>query len=146
MSTETIDLKTKLVVDFQARESIMNGEASSAFHQKKRAAIARFDTLGFPTIKNEEWKYSNVKELINGTYEFGAKSSLTSDDLTKLNIPDQNANILYFVNGHYHPELSQIISSSKTITIDSLQSAYKENPELVNQYFDGFNDTDNAFT
>lgn len=146
MSTETIDLKTKLVVDFQARESVMNGEAGSAFHQKKRAAIARFETLGFPTIKNEEWKYSNVKELIGGTYEFGSKSELTSDELAQLNIPDQNANILYFVNGHYHPELSQIISSSEHITIDSLQAAYKENPELVNTYFDGFNDTDNAFT
>ncbi len=61
MSTETIDLRTKLITDFHARESVMNGEAKSAFHQKKRAAIVQFEELGFPTPKNEEWKYSNVQ-------------------------------------------------------------------------------------
>ncbi|CAG4994777.1 FeS cluster assembly protein SufD [Dyadobacter sp. CECT 9275] len=146
MSTETIDLKTKLVADFQAREAVMNGEASSAFHQKKRAAIARFDKLGFPTIRNEEWKYSNVKDLISESYHFNAESTLSSADLENLNIPDQDANILYFVNGHYRPELSQLISSSEFITIDSLQGAYKINPELVNTYFSEFKENPDAFT
>jgi Fe-S cluster assembly protein SufD len=76
MSTETIDLKTRLITDFHARESVMNGEASSAFHQKKRAALAQFDKLGFPTPRNEEWKYSNVKDLISVNYNFNADSAL----------------------------------------------------------------------
>ena len=147
MSTETLDLKTKLVTDFYARESVMNGEAGSAFHLKKRAALLRFEELGFPTTKNEEWKYSNVKELINASYNFNALSSLEVADLEDLKIPDQVANILYFVNGHYSPELSKIVSSSDQIIIDSLQNAYKKNPTLVNTYFDELvkDDTD-AFT
>lgn len=147
MSTETIDLKTKLVTDFYAKESVMNGEASSAFHQKKRAALARFDQLGFPTPKNEEWKYSNVRDLISESYNFNAASSLEVADLEDLKIPEHVANILYFVNGHYSPELSSIVSSSDQITIDSLQNAYKKNPTLVNTYFDELvkDDTD-AFT
>lgn len=147
MSTETIDLKARLITDFQARESGMNGEVNSAFHQKKRAAIARFEELGFPTIKNEEWKYSNVKELINDSYHFNAASTLTLADLEALNIPEQDANILYFVNGHYHEELSQIISSSDQIIIESLQTAYKNNPTLVNTYFNELvKDDQDAFT
>lgn len=147
MTTETIDLKTKLVADFYAKELVMNGEASSAFHQKKRAALARFDLLGFPTPKNEEWKYSNVRELISESYNFNAISPLETTDLEDLNIPEHVANILYFVNGHYHPELSKIVSSSDQIIIDSLQNAYKKNPTLVNTYFDELvkDDTD-AFT
>ncbi len=147
MSTETIDLKTKLLTDFHARESLMNGEAASPFHQKKRAAISRFEELGFPTPKNEEWKYSNVKDLISESYHFNAESNLTLADLQELNIPDQNANILYFVNGHYSEELSSIVSSSEQIIIDSLQNAYKKNPELVNRYFDELvKDDSDAFT
>jgi len=147
MSTETLDLKTKLVTDFYARESVMNGEAGSAFHLKKRAALLRFEELGFPTTKNEEWKYSNVKELISASYNFNALSSLEVADLEDLKIPDQVANILYFVNGHYSPELSKIVSSSDQIIIDSLQNAYKKNAVLVNTYFDELvkDDTD-AFT
>jgi len=147
MSTETIDLKTKLVTDFYARESVMNGEAQSAFHQKKRAALVEFEKLGFPTIKNEEWKYSNVRDLISENYHFGAESAVAVADLEDLNIPDQVANILYFVNGHYNAALSRLVSSSDQIIIDSLHLAYKKNPDLVNHYFDELvSDEADAFT
>lgn len=147
MSTETIDLKTRLIADFHARESVMNGEASSAFHQKKRAALAEFDKLGFPTPRNEEWKYSNVKDLVSVSYNFNAESSLGLSDLEDLKIPTQDANIIYFVNGHYHAELSRIISSQDQITISSLSEAYKSNPALVNTYFNELvKDQDDAFT
>ncbi len=147
MSTETIDLKTKLVTDFYARESVMNGEAQSAFHQKKRAALVEFDRLGFPTIKNEEWKYSNVRDLISETYQFGVESTVSLVDLEDLKVPDQLANILYFVNGHYDASLSKLVSSSDQIIVDSLYNAYKKNPDLVNTYFDELvSDEVDAFT
>ncbi|MCE6992537.1 Fe-S cluster assembly protein SufD [Dyadobacter sp. CY323] len=136
MSTETIDLKTRLITDFHARESVMNGEASSEFHQKKRAALAEFDRLGFPTIRHEEWKYSNVKDLISASYNFGAEGSVGFAELEDLKIPEQDANIVYFVNGHYSAELSRFVSSQTEITISSLSEAYKKTPALVTSYFD----------
>ncbi|WP_439557026.1 Fe-S cluster assembly protein SufD [Dyadobacter sp.] len=154
MSTETIDLKTRLVTDFYARESVMNGAASSALHQKKRAALARFDKLGFPTIKNEEWKYSNVKELVSETYNFNAASDIELSDLEDLKIPEQDANIIYFINGHYHAGLSRLVSSSDQLTISSLSEAIKNDPDLINSYFnelagesgDAFTELNTAFT
>ncbi|HEV7379418.1 MAG TPA: Fe-S cluster assembly protein SufD, partial [Dyadobacter sp.] len=67
-------------------------------------------------------------------------------DLQDLRIPEQVANILYFVNGQYKPELSSIVSSTDKIIIDSLQNAYKQNPELVNRYFNELTDDSEAFT
>lgn len=147
MSNETIDLKTRLVTDFHARESVMNGEASSAFHQKKRAALAEFEKLGFPTTRNEEWKYSNVKDLTSVLYNFNADSSITPADLEDLKIPSQEANILYFINGHYNADLSVLVSSASQIIIDSLQEAYKKDPTLVNSYFNELmKDENDAFS
>jgi Fe-S cluster assembly protein SufD len=154
MSTETIDLKTRLITDFYARESVMNGAAASAIHQKKRVALARFDELGFPTVRNEEWKYSNVKELISESYNFNAKSDIELSDLEDLKIPEQDANIIYFVNGHYHPGLSTLVSPSDQITIMSLSEAIRQEPELTNSYFnelagesgDAFTELNTAFT
>ncbi|QRR03955.1 Fe-S cluster assembly protein SufD [Dyadobacter sandarakinus] len=147
MSNETIDLKTRLISDFYARESVMNGEATSAFHQKKRLALARFEEQGFPSVRNEEWKYSNVKDLISASYNFNLESSIGQAELEDLKIPAHEANILYFVNGQYAPELSQLVSSSDQVVIDSLQNAYKKNPQLVNSFFNELtkDDTD-SFT
>ncbi|WP_025762010.1 Fe-S cluster assembly protein SufD [Dyadobacter tibetensis] len=146
MSTETIDLKTKLVADFYAKEAVINGEATSDFHQKKRAAISTFEELGFPSRKDEEWKYSSVKDLVSASYKFNEPGALSAEDVASLNIPDQNANILYFVNGRYHPEMSQLISSSDKIVISSLQEAYQKDPAMVNKYFGAVDSSGDAFT
>lgn len=147
MSNETIDLKTRLISDFHARESVMNGEASSAFHQKKRTALAKFDQLGFPTVRNEEWKYSNTKELISASYNFNLANTIGQAELEDLKIPSQEANILYFINGHYAPELSRLVSSSEQVIIDSLHDAYKKDPVLVNSFFNELTaDENDAFT
>ncbi|MBO9616062.1 MAG: Fe-S cluster assembly protein SufD [Dyadobacter sp.] len=147
MSTETIDLKTRLITDFHAREAVMNGEASSEFHQKKRAGLALFEQLGFPTIKHEEWKYSNVRDLISVSYDFNAESSIGLAELEDLKVPKQEANILYFVNGRYKAELSTIISPVEKITISALSEAYKNDPVKVASYFNELTkDANDAFT
>ncbi|SDE53750.1 Iron-regulated ABC transporter permease protein SufD [Dyadobacter soli] len=147
MSTETIDLKTRLITDFHAREAVMNGEASSEFHQKKRAGLARFEQLGFPSIKHEEWKYSNVRDLISVSYDFNADSSIGLAELEDLKVPAQEANILYFVNGRYNAELSTIISPVEKITISSLSEAYKNDPAKVASHFNELTkDAEDAFT
>src|ERR1041385_9522738 len=48
---------------FEAFEKGLNGEASSGIHAIRRAAIARFAALGFPTTHDEEWKYTDVSSL-----------------------------------------------------------------------------------
>lgn len=147
MSTETIDLKTRLITDFHAREAVMNGEASSEFHRKKRAGLARFEQLGFPTIKHEEWKYSNVRDLISVSYDFNAESSIGLAELEDLKVPKQEANILYFVNGRYNADLSTIISPVEKVTISSLAEAYKNDPTKVSAHFNELTkDADDAFT
>lgn len=147
MSNETIDLKTRLITDFHAREAVMNGEASSEFHQKKRAGLALFEQLGFPTIKHEEWKYSNVRDLISVSYDFNAESSIGLAELEDLKVPEQEANILYFVNGRYNEQLSAIISPVDQITISSLADAYKNDPAKVASFFNELTQNANdAFT
>lgn len=147
MSNETIDLKTRLITDFHAREAVMNGEASSEFHQKKRAGLALFEQLGFPTIKHEEWKYTNVRDLISVSYDFNAESSIGLAELEDLKVPEQEANILYFVNGRYNEQLSAIISPVDQITISSLADAYKNDPAKVASFFNELTQNANdAFT
>lgn len=147
MSTETIDLKSKLISDFKTREQAMNGAAQSPFHQVRRQALTRFEALGFPTPKNEEWKYSNVRNLISREYNFSGNHSLTSEELHGLAIPNLTGNILIFINGQYEPSLSTILSPADQITIQPLRQAIEENPDELNAWFDKMADSQNeAFT
>lgn len=141
------EFKDQLLAAFQRNEERMNGEAKTPLHQLRRAALKQFDLLGFPTIRNEEWKYSNVSALLKEAFDLEVASTLTADDLAPLEIPNLDGNILYFVNGFYRPELSRLISPADQVQILSFAEALKTDPDLVGSYFARYADyQDNAFT
>lgn len=147
MTTEPIDLKTELIADFQRREQAMNGESKTPFHQTRQQAMERFETLGFPTPRNEEWKYSNVRNLISHTYNFSGEHTVSAEIIREISIPNLTGNVLYFVNGHYEPSLSRVVSPAEQMTILPLREAVQNHPELVGTYFGALTNTqDEAFT
>ena len=140
-------LKAQLISDFQTIEGRMNGAAKSAVHQVRQEALKTFETLGFPTIKHEEWKYSNVKNLVNQAFEFNAASDFSAQDVAESSIPNLEGNILYFVNGVYNAELSSIVSPASELQILTFSDAIKQEPALVEKYFNQYADSkNNAFT
>ncbi len=141
------NLKEQLLADFQQFEGKLNGQAQTPFHQVRQQAIQTFNELGFPTIKHEEWKYSNVKNLVNQGFEFNAVSSFSQEDVNQLDIPNLEGNILYFINGVYNAELSVVVSPESELQILSLADAIKQQPALVAQNINKNSDIEvNAFT
>ncbi|MDF7816937.1 Fe-S cluster assembly protein SufD [Runella sp. MFBS21] len=145
--SKNTDLKQQLVADFQANESRLNGETKTPVHQTRREAMQNFEKLGFPTIKHEEWKYSNVNSLVKQAFDFNVKTEFGSEELETLAIPNLEGNILYFINGIYNPALSRIVSPENQLQILSFGQAVKENPSLLDAYFAKYaNYQDDAFT
>ena len=145
--SKNTDLKQQLVADFQANESRLNGETKTPVHQTRREAMQNFEKLGFPTIKHEEWKYSNVNSLVKQAFDFNVKTEFGSEELETLAIPNLEGNILYFINGIYNPSLSRIVSPENQLQILSFGQAVKEDPSLLDDYFAKYaNYQDDAFT
>jgi Fe-S cluster assembly protein SufD len=141
------DFKDQLLAAFRDNEERMNGERKASVHQLRRAAVKQFEQLGFPTIRHEEWKYSNVNGLLKQGFDLDETTTLTIDDLTPLEIPNLEGNILYFVNGRYHAELSRIVSPIEQLQITNFADALKTEPELIASHFAHYADyQDNAFT
>ena len=141
------DLKTQLIAEFGATEDRLNGASRTPFFQRKKEALRTFEKLGFPTIRHEEWKYSNVKGLLSQAFDFHAPGQVTADDVDALRIPNLDGNILYFVNGTFQPDLSIVLSPESQLRILHFGEATREFPELVEQHFAKYADyADNAFT
>lgn len=128
-------MKDKLIADFYSNEARINGKSKTAFHQVRKAALQNFEKLGFPTIKNEEWKYSNVKNLIQQQFDFGAKTDFGQNEINQLEIPDLKGNILYFINGVYNAELSNIVSTEGKFLITNFAEAINRNEALIEKHF-----------
>ncbi len=98
------------------------------------AAAARFDALGLPHRRVEEWKYTDLRALLRdakpiaGTPDAGAKAR--AKDAGKL-IGDMDARRIVFVDGTFVPELSDLADLSPGLTVRSMAQALAEGDGLV---------------
>ncbi|MBK1440552.1 Fe-S cluster assembly protein SufD [Parapedobacter sp. ISTM3] len=74
----------------------------------RKQAFERFKSAGFPTVKQEDWKYTNVQPLVNRQHYVLDAETLSSDDLSldKAVIPGLDAYRVVMVDGRYNAKLS----------------------------------------
>ncbi|MDJ1484287.1 Fe-S cluster assembly protein SufD [Cytophagaceae bacterium YF14B1] len=98
-------------------------------------ALTRFETLGFPSIKNEEWKYTNLKPVVNQDFVPNAVGNISAEQLQDSIIPTEKASILVFVNGAYQPALSVLTQEAEGIVVTTFKEALSKYPEIVEAHF-----------
>lgn len=105
------------------------------FYNLRKDAFNYFNLNGFPTRKNEDWKYTNVAFANKLDFEVNAISNnINKNDVESLLIPNVTENLLVFVNGNYINDLS-IILDKDNIVISDIKSALENHSELINQYY-----------
>lgn len=135
---------------------LQSNNGSSVLTPIETDAFNTFSTMGIPTVKHEEWKYTRISGVFNKEYAFNPESlstTLYESDLENVRLPGYNeANELVFVNGKFSSQLSTIRSAD--LTVLSLEEATKgEYRDLVLQHLgqsgkyinDGLNALNTAF-
>jgi Fe-S cluster assembly protein SufD len=113
------------------RDVSSNGQAWT--QQLRKAAIARFAELGFPTTRDEDWKYTNVAPIARMQFQLGPRGThaLASEALAVATIPALVCAQLVFVNGHYVPELSTPQPLPQGVEMGSLALALSSHPSWL---------------
>lgn len=77
----------------------------------RTSAMERFEAVGFPTVGDEEWKYTNVAPLARAGFSPSTINSQSSAevDVTSFSYPESEASKLVFVNGICDTALSSLI-------------------------------------
>lgn len=106
------------------------------FFETRKQAFESFESMGFPTQKNEEWKYTNIKGVTAGNFEISDERSVYAKELIEKSVLSEiKANQLVFVNGIFYPDLSIILEKDKSILLLSLANARSQHSELFNLHF-----------
>src|SRR5439155_19005984 len=78
----------------------------------RKAAISRFAELGFPTLKDEDWRFTNTAPIAKLPFQpifECARNGLTQKALGQFHFANLRCNRLVFVNGHFSDELSGLL-------------------------------------
>jgi Fe-S cluster assembly protein SufD len=103
----------------------------------RKAGMARFAERGFPTLQDEDWRFTNVAPIAKLPFKpvFQApRNGLTPETVARLTFGRLALNRLVFVNGHFAEELSSPGSQSQGVTIKSLAAALAGDSALVEQH------------
>ena len=100
-------------------------------------AIEQFAELGFPTTKNENWKYTSLASL-NGR---GLQPSMPGEAhpacltaIADLKL-DSDAHLLVFINGHFSEKLSARKVLPNGAILSDMNGALKNHPEKLESFF-----------
>ncbi|MCP9769907.1 Fe-S cluster assembly protein SufD [Lacihabitans sp. LS3-19] len=128
------NIQAQYEAEFENIQKNLNGKSDSSFNKIRRSAFEKYKSLGLPSVKNEDWKYSNLKGLEKISVSFPKASNFDSSIFKSLPLSDLEGISLCFVNGIFQTELSHIEESSK-IKVMSLDQALEQNPEIIEKYY-----------
>ncbi|HEY0003869.1 MAG TPA: Fe-S cluster assembly protein SufD [Pyrinomonadaceae bacterium] len=98
-------------VMFRSLQEREEGAGASWLSGLRERAFERFEQQGFPTIEQEEWKYTNIASLAKTRFELATHASTPGMDAKRLEpfiYRESRESRLVFVNGIFYPSLSSL--------------------------------------
>jgi Fe-S cluster assembly protein SufD len=94
----------------------------------------RFAALGFPTTRDEEWRFTSVAPVASTEFRSAPSRRLTQADLDGYLYASEAAHRVVVVNGRFSPELSRTGGLPAGVRIGSLATAVSEAADEVARY------------
>lgn len=101
-----MDLKEKLLSSFMAFEERLS--PNDAVNDSRQEAIKNFENKGFPTKKDEAWKYTSLKSIIKEDFSVFPKqeNAIEFKDVKKYFLHEVDTYKLVFIDGKFSSFLS----------------------------------------
>ena len=130
-----MDLKEKLVASFMAFEESV--DIDSPIHDIRSSAIKIFEDEGFPTKKQEAWKYTSLNALLKTDYSVFPKheEALEYRDVKPYFIHDIDAYKIIFIDGKYSSHLSQTTHDGIDVCLMSSALSKPKYRLIIENYF-----------
>ena len=107
---------------FVESKDSLPGASLAWLNEARKQGIEHFTKTGFPTVRDEAWKYTNIAPIRKREFKLFAvqKSLITHSDLEAFRFIDQETHELVFINGRFCSELSSEIDQTDGLVLKSL--------------------------
>ncbi|WP_336066428.1 Fe-S cluster assembly protein SufD [Mesoflavibacter sp. CH_XMU1404-2] len=147
-----MSLKEKLVSSFMAFEDHVDIDAK--VHDIRTEAIKLFEDKGFPSKKDEAWKYTSLNSILKHDYSVFPKqeNALEYSDVKQYFIHDIDTYKIVFIDGKYSSHLSQTTHEGMDVCLMSAALTKPKYQLVIENYFnkvaekDGLSSLNTAFS
>ena len=139
-------LSDKLISSFLAFE--LDIDINSPIHNIRTSAIKKFQDLGFPSKKLENWKYTSLNQILKEDYTVFAKQKnvINFKKVKDYFIDNIESYKIVFVDGYFDPFLSQTSHEGIDICIMSAALNKAKYSDVIKKYFNKISDEKDSLT
>ena len=131
VATEAAGLERSISESYRERRSPREPGWVAAI---RRDGMERFRETGFPTVREDAWKYTNVAPFVKIPYQLASEERGSFPRPRPLPLPAGAGVQIVFVNGRYAPELSSVGLLAGGLEVASLADVLTSRPEAVEPY------------
>ena len=117
---------------FAELEPVLRASGPSWLHELRREGIDRFAALGFPSLKEEEWRFTRTRPIAEVDFRPAEKAAaIDGKALVARTFDDAQCHRLVVVNGRFDASLSRVSSLPNGVRLGSLADAMQQNGERI---------------
>jgi Fe-S cluster assembly protein SufD len=141
-----MDLKEKLLSSFMAFEG--NVDVDSDLHNIRTEAIKNFEDKGFPTKKEEAWKYTSLNAVLKNDFSVFPKQEnvVNYTDVKKYFIHEIDTYKVVFIDGVFSSFLSSTTHDGLDVCLMSSALTKPKYKEVIDEYFNKIANTQDSLT
>lgn len=130
-----MDLKDKLLSSFLAFENTI--DVNHPVHEVRAKALKNFEAKGFPSKKEEAWKYTSLNSLQKTDFSIFPKkeSALEYKDVKKYFLHELDTYTIVFIDGVYSSYLSETTHDDMDICLLSSALTQPQHQQVIELYF-----------
>ncbi len=141
-----MDLKEKLLSSFMAFEERV--DVHSELHDVRTLAIKNFETKGFPTKKDEAWKYTSLNTVLKNDFSVFPKkeNSIEFSEVKKYFLHEIDTHKVIFVDGVFSSFLSSTTHDGLDVCLMSSALNKPKYKMIIDEYFNKIANHDESLT
>lgn len=141
-----MDLKEKFISSFIAFEQRV--DTATDLHDIRTEALKMFEEKGFPTKKEEAWKYTSLNAVLNNDFAILPKNETAVEfkDVKKYFLNDVDTYKLVFINGVFSSHLSSTTHDGLDVCLMSSALNKPKYKMVIDTYFNEVADKKDSLT
>ncbi len=136
-TTYTSLTKDRLLELYQKEQKAIRGQATPMVNRIRQHAFTRFRDNGFPTTKQESWRFTDLRPLLNTEFAFDFSNQSRNIDVDKLftcDVYDLDTFSITLLNGWFVYKHAPLTRLADGTIIGSLAKAMEVYPGIIDQY------------
>ena len=141
-----MELKEKLLSSFMAFEERI--DVHSELHDVRTSAIKNFENKGFPTKKDEAWKYTSLNAILKNDFSVFPKNETTIEfrDVKKYFLHEIDTYKVVFIDGVFSSNLSSTTHEGIDVCLMSSALNKPKYKMVIDTYFNKVASKDESLT